>query len=52
MEKVDGTIAVRAETGLWLFHPLEYRWLGPLKAEIEEVTAFNLAYPTVVKAES
>lgn len=51
MEKVDGTIAVRTETALWLFHPLEYRWLGPLNARIEEVTAFNLAYPTVVKAD-
>lgn len=51
MDKVDGTIAVRTEKALWLFHPLEYRWLGPLKAEIEEVKAFNLAYPTVVKAE-
>ncbi len=52
MEKVDGTIAVRTASRLWLFHPLDYRWLGPLKAEIEEVTAFNLAYPTVVKADS
>jgi hypothetical protein len=51
MEKVDGTIAVRTTTALWLFHPLEYRWLGPLNAEIEEVIAFNLAYPTVVKTD-
>lgn len=51
MEKVDGTIAVRTAADLWLFHPLDYRWLGPLHAEIEEVTAYNLAFPTVVKAE-
>ena len=50
MDKVDGTIVVRTDSALWLFHPLEYRWLGPLNAQIEEVTAFNLAYPTVVKA--
>lgn len=48
LEKVDGTIAVYTATQLWLFHPLQYVWLGPLNAEIEEVQAFNLAYPTVV----
>lgn len=51
MEQVDGTVAVRTDAALWLFHPLEYRWLGPLNAEIEEVEAFNLAYPTVVSNE-
>ncbi|WP_018699575.1 hypothetical protein [Amorphus coralli] len=51
MDKVDGTVAVRTATSLWLFHPLDYRWLGPLDAEIVEVTAYNLAFPTVVKAE-
>ncbi|WP_417318344.1 hypothetical protein [Emcibacter sp.] len=45
MEQVDGTIAVRTASQLWLFHPLEYSWLGPLNAEIEEITAFDLSYP-------
>lgn len=50
MEKVDGTVAVRTASALWLFHPLEYRWMGPLNAGIEQIEAFNLAYPTVVSA--
>lgn len=49
LDKVDGTIAVWTKRALWLFHPLEYRWLGPLNAEILEVKSFNLAFPTVVE---
>ncbi len=48
MAQVDGTIAVRTATALWLFRAPEYIWLGPLQAEVEEVTAFKLAYPVVV----
>ena len=51
MEQVDGTIAVRTPRELWLFHPLDYRWLGPLKAEIVEIEAFDLAFPAVARAE-
>ncbi|WP_029031623.1 hypothetical protein [Salinarimonas rosea] len=51
MEQVDGTIAVRTESRLWLFHPLDYVWLGPLVARIEEVKAFDLAYPAIVAVE-
>jgi hypothetical protein len=49
LEKVDGTIAVRSKSALWLFHPIDYRWLGPLNAEIVEIKAFDLATPTLVE---
>lgn len=51
MDQVDGTIYVRTQSALWLFHPLEYRWLGPLNAEIQQIDAYDLSYPTVIKNE-
>jgi len=49
LAKVDGTITVRTATSFWLFHPLDYRWMGQLNENIEEVTAYTLSVPAVVK---
>ena len=51
LEQVDGTIAVRSDRELWLFHPLDYRWLGPLTAKIVDVKSFELGFPSVSAVE-
>jgi hypothetical protein len=47
MEQVDGTIAVYTKSTLWLFDPVEFRWIAELHAEIKEIKAFVLSVPAV-----
>jgi hypothetical protein len=47
MEQVDGTIAVYTKSTLWLFDPVEFRWVAELHAEIKEIKAFVLSVPAV-----
>ena len=47
VEQVGEQIAVYTKSNLWLFHPTEFRWVGELHAQIEEVSAFDLSVPAV-----
>ncbi|MGY9105052.1 MAG: hypothetical protein ACKVG0_00590, partial [Alphaproteobacteria bacterium] len=47
MESLQGTIVVRTKDKLWLFHPIERRWMGPLNAPIKEVSEFTLRVPAI-----
>jgi len=47
MEQLEGTITVRTKDKLWLFHPLERRWMGPLNAQVKEVVEYTLKVPAV-----
>lgn len=44
---LEGTIAVHTKDKLWLFHPLERRWMGPLEAQVKEVMECTLKVPAV-----
>ena len=47
MEQLEGTITVRTKDKLWLFHPIERRWMGPLNAQVKEVIEYTLKVPAV-----